>query len=165
VNEKGEILMAWRQHMLGLDTLANIVGAGPIGGAESPAMYPGNPEVGALPNRGARGLVLGFGPTSVAAATTVTFNAQPNLVVRASRLMILGAIASMFSINDFRIGRNTQLLAANAVPAAAFAEIAVDSGIRGDTCTVGQLISLQVNNNAAASLTFSGALFGVAIDG
>lgn len=150
-----------RARAMGLDMLA----ADGLDGAISPAMYPGQPEQVPLANRGPRGLMLGFGPTNVATVATNTFQAQPNLIFRVSRMMALAAVASFFTITDFRIGRTAQFLSPNGVPAAAFAENAVDSGLRGDTSNVGQLLSLTVLNNSGAQLAFSGAAFGVCIDG
>lgn len=147
------------EHLAGARHLAHMMGLSP---ADSPS-----PDLHQEPmaDRGYRGLVLGFGPQNIAAGVNQAINAQPSLTVRASRLQVTGAIASLFLITDFRIGRNTQLLSNNSVPAAAFSETAVDSGIRGDTCTIGQQISLSVTNNTGAQLQFTGTLFGVAHDG
>lgn len=149
------------EQIAGARRLAQVMGAVADGTAGSP----GNLSQGEMADRGYRGLVLGFGPQNVATVTNVSINAQPSLTVRASRLQVNAAIASFFSITDFRIGRNTQLLSNNAVPAAAFSETAVDSGIRGDTCTIGQQIALSVTNLSGAQLQFQGTLFGVAHDG
>lgn len=146
---------------MGLDMLA----AADAGGVVVAADNPGYPQQVQMPSRGPRGLVLGFGPTSINAGVATTFSSQPQLIFRASRLMVLAAVASLFTLTDFRIGRVSQFIAPNGVPAAAFAETAVDSGLRGDTGNVGQTLAVIAQNNAAAALTFSGACFGVAIDG
>lgn len=162
-------------------TLAQLVGLDQLVGADAgAAMVPagftpagfgmrttgyGNPDVEPLPSRGARGFPIGFGPTAVLPGATVTFLAQPQLIFRPSRLIIPAIIAASFSVADLRIGKNSQLVSANPVPAVAFAENAVDAGLRLDTCNVGQLIALQVTNNAAGAVTFSAALLGVSIDG
>lgn len=147
------------EHLAGARHLAHMMGLSP---ADSP---PRDLHQEPMADRGYRGLVLGFGPQNVAAGVNVAINAQPSLTVRASRLQVTGAVAALFLITDFRIGRNTQLLSNNSVPASAFSETAVDSGIRGDTCTIGQQIALSVTNNSGAQLQFTGTLFGVAHDG
>lgn len=143
---------------MGLDMLA-------ADAAMSQADHPGMPQQVAMPSRGPHGLVLGFGPQSINGGVAVTFNSQPQLIFRASRLMVLSSIAQLFTLTDFRIGRVSQFIAPNGVPAAAFAETAVDSGLRGDTGNVGQTLAIIAQNNAAGALTYSGACFGVAIDG
>lgn len=132
----------------------------------SPADSP-NPGLQSAPvaDRGFRGLVLGMGPNNVAAAANQAINATPSLDTRTSRLQITDAIASLFLITAFTIGRNNQLLSNNQVPCAAFSELAVDSGIRGDVCTLGQQISLTVTNDSGAQLRFTGSIFGVCHDG
>lgn len=167
-------------HMAGLDQLVGADAAAmvPVGAAASPVMSAytpatfglrtagfGDPSVVPLASRGARGFPIGFGPTSVTGGATVTFTAQPQLIFRPSRLIVPAIIAGSFSVADLKIGKNSQLVSANPIPAVAFAENAVDAGLRLDTCNVGQLIALQVTNNAVGAVTFSAALLGVSIDG
>lgn len=168
-------------HFAGLDQLVGADPAAamvPIAAAPAPVMQAytpagfnvrstgfGDPNVVPLASRGARGFPIGFGPTAVAGGATVTFTAQPQLIFRPSRLIVPAIIAGSFSVADLKIGKNSQLVSANPIPAVAFAENAVDAGLRLDTCNVGQLIALQVTNNAVNSVTFSAALLGVSIDG
>lgn len=167
------IHMAGLDQLVGADAAAAMVpaNASPVMSAFTPATFGvrtagyGDPSVVPLASRGARGFPIGFGPTSVTAGATVTFTAQPQLIFRPSRLIVPAIIAGSFSIADLKIGKNSQLVSANPIPAVAFAENAVDAGLRLDTCNVGQLIALQVTNNAAGAVVFSAALLGVSIDG
>ena len=143
------------RHLMGLQDIVGAAGSEPIG----------NPHLAAMADRGARGLLLGFGPTSVAGAASATFSAQPTLHVRVSRAIVPSYAAPGFSVNDLRVGRASQLLSPNAIPATAIAENAVDAGIRADTANLGQLISLAVTNKNVGALTFEAMVIGVAYDG
>ena len=139
--------------------LSHFTGTSPAD-SPSPGLHSGE-----VADRGFRGLVLGLGPNNIAAGVNQAINATPSLDTRASRLQVTDAIASLFLITAFTIGRNNQLLSNNNVPCSAFSEKAVDSGIRGDVCTIGQQIAISVTNDSGAQLRFTGTVFGVCHDG
>lgn len=111
----------------------------------------------------ARELLLGFGPTSLLNGSTNVFTTQPQLPFRPSRFVIPSAAVANFSINDLKIGKNSQFLSSNSVPAAVFSELAVGVALGLDTCNVGQQITVSVTNTAAAPATFSAALIGTSL--
>lgn len=147
--------MSRLRHLMGLQEIVGAAGSDPIH----------NPHLGPMADRGARGLLLGFGPTSVSAGATLQASAQPTLHVRVSRAIVPSYAAPGFSINDLRVGRASQLLSPNAIPATAIAENAVDAGIRADTANLGQLIAISATNKFAGALTFEAMVIGVAYDG
>jgi hypothetical protein len=112
-----------------------------------------------------REYVLGFDSVStVAAAGTVNVVAQPQVVFRPERLVVSGAIAASFLINDFKVGKNSQLAASGAVPADAFGPNAFGVRLKCDTAQVSNLITLNVTNISGGALRFTAACFGEAVE-
>lgn len=129
-----------------------------------PSQGDGQVRVQAQPYRGVREFPIGFGPTSVAANTTATFTAQPQLIFRPSRLIIPSSIAASFVVSDLRIGKNSQLVSANPIPASTFIETAVGVALGLDTCNVGQTITLVVANTTGGAVTFLASLIGTSVE-
>ena len=111
----------------------------------------------------ARELLLGFGPTAIAGGGTSTFTTQPQLPFRPSRFVIPSATVANFSVNDLKIGKNSQFLSSNSVPAAVFSELAVGVALGLDTCNVGQQITVSITAIAGGPFTFAAALIGTSL--
>ena len=111
----------------------------------------------------ARELLLGFGPTSIAGGNTSVFTTQPQLPFRPSRFVIPAATVANFSVNDLKIGKNSQFLSSAAVPAAVFSELAVGVALGLDTCNVGQQITVSVTAVAGGPFSFAAALIGTSL--
>lgn len=112
-----------------------------------------------------REYVLGFDSVAtVAAAGTVNVTAQPQVVFRPERLVVSGAIAPSFVINDFKVGKNSQLAASGAVPADAFSPNAIGVRLKCDTAQISNTITLNVTNISGGALRFTAALFGEAVE-
>jgi hypothetical protein len=140
------------------------VGYGPYGyAASTPYPYSGYPHVVNTPPTQVREFVIGFGPTVILANSTAIFQAQPQLIFRGSRLIVPSALANNFSINDIRVGKDSQAVSANPIPAAAFSELAVGVNLGLDTATPGIIITISVSNTTAAQQTFSAALIGTSM--
>lgn len=131
--------------------------------AAYPHPYAGHPTLAHNPPTQVREFIIGFGPTSVAAATTAIFQAQPQLIFRGSRLIIPSTIANNFVVNDIRVGKDSQAVSANPIPAAAFSELGVGVALGLDTATPGILITLSVANTTGGAQTFSAALIGTSM--
>lgn len=111
-----------------------------------------------------RNLFLGFTQTGIAANALATITVQPQLPFRGYRLSIPGQFAPFFTIVDVKVGKDSQLVNPGAVPATSFSEVSVGDNISMDTCAVGQLITLQVQNiDGAAAHDFRATLFGKTI--
>ena len=156
----------------------NIVGLETIVGADdgfarpsSLAAHSARPEQRAggprlVPQRldEARELLLGFGPTSIAGGATSVFTTQPQLPFRPSRFVIPAATVPNFSVNDLKIGKNSQFLSSAAVPAAVFSELAVGVALGLDTCNVGQQITVSITaSTLGLSFVFAAALIGTSL--
>ena len=140
------------------------IGYGPYGyAASTPYPYSGFPHVVNTPPTQVREFVIGFGPTVIMANSTAIFQAQPQLIFRGSRLIVPSALANNFSINDIRVGKDSQAVSANPIPAAAFSELAVGVNLGLDTATPGIIITISVSNTTAAQQTFSAALIGTSM--
>lgn len=140
------------------------IGYGPYGyAASTPYPYSGYPHVVNTPPTQVREFVIGFGPTVIMANSTAIFQAQPQLIFRGSRLIVPSALANNFSINDIRVGKDSQAVSANPIPAAAFSELAVGVNLGLDTATPGIIITISVSNTTAAQQTFSAALIGTSM--
>ena len=131
--------------------------------ASTPYPYSGFPHVVNTPPTQVREFVIGFGPTVILANSTAIFQAQPQLIFRGSRLIVPSALANNFSINDIRVGKDSQAVSANPIPAAAFSELAVGVNLGLDTATPGIIITISVSNTTAAQQTFSAALIGTSM--
>lgn len=125
--------------------------------------YSGQPQLVHNPPTQVREFIIGFGPTPVNANSTATFQAQPQLVFRGSRLIIPSTLANNFVVNDIRVGKDSQAVSANAIPAAAFSELGVGVALGLDTATPGILITLLVSNTTGGNQTFSAALIGTSM--
>lgn len=140
------------------------IGYGPYGyAASTPYPYSGYPHVVNTPPTQVREFVIGFGPTVILANSTAIFQAQPQLIFRGSRLIVPSALANNFSINDIRVGKDSQAVSANPIPAAAFSELAVGVNLGLDTATPGIIITISVSNTTAAQQTFAAALIGTSM--
>jgi hypothetical protein len=112
----------------------------------------------------ARRYPLGFVQLAIAAGATATINAQPQVTFRPERFVVPRLVAPSFLINQIVIGKNPQLVAVGQVPADAFTEDSVETGLGLDTANVGQLISLQVQNATAAVADFRAVMIGPVIE-
>lgn len=112
-----------------------------------------------------REYVLGFDTVStVAAASTANATAQPQVIFRPERLVVSGAIAASFLINDFKVGKNSQFAASGAVPADAFGPNAFGVRLKCDTAQISNTLTLNVSNISGGALRFTAALFGEAVE-
>ncbi len=125
--------------------------------------YSGTPQLVHNPPTQVREFIIGFGPTTVNANSTAIFQAQPQLIFRGSRLIIPSTLANNFVVNDIRVGKDSQAVSANPIPAAAFSELGVGVALGLDTATPGILITLSVANTTGGNQTFSAALIGTSM--
>lgn len=131
--------------------------------ASTPYAYSGYPHIVNHPPTQVREFVIGFGPTLILGLSTAIFQAQPQLIFRGSRLIVPSALANNFSINDIRVGKDSQAVSANPIPAAAFSELAVGVNLGLDTATPGIIITISVSNTQTSQQTFSAALIGTSM--
>lgn len=108
---------------------------------------------------------LGFlSDAAVGAGASVTVISRPQVLFRGQRLVIPSDIAGDFSLDDVKVGKNSQFVAEGAVPGRVFQENARDVAMILDTAKVSQDISLSVTNISGAARTFRAALFGLVLE-
>lgn len=113
----------------------------------------------------ARYFPMGVPATTIAAGAAATIPVQPQVPFRPQRFVVPSDIAGSFTIGDIRIGKNSQFVTADAVPARAFQEDAT-SGIEFgfDTAQVSQVISVVANNISLAQQVFRAVFLGAAVE-
>lgn len=113
----------------------------------------------------ARYFPLGVPATTIAAGAAATIPVQPQVPFRPQRFVVPSDIAGSFTIGDIRVGKNSQFVTADAVPARAFQEDA-SSGIEFgfDTAQVSQVISVVANNISLAQQVFRAVFLGAAVE-
>jgi len=159
--------MAWDDYS-GLD---EIVGADePYQRAAGGALQRAGTSVqgAAVRSRGPRALrqyPLGFSKAAVAPSATVQVISRPQVTFRPQRIVIPASVASNFSIADVRIGKNSQLVSSDELPAELFLPDAVNVLLALDTANIGQDVELTVRNlDASNSQDFRGAMIGTAAE-
>lgn len=118
----------------------------------------------AQPTR-AQVMVLGIQSVStVLSLASENITIRPQVLFRGRRLLVPDAIASAFTIDDVKIGNQSQFAAPGSVPAAAFGEAVGDGdNLVMSTAQVSQDIVMSITNRSLAAVTFRGALFGDAV--
>ena len=113
----------------------------------------------------ARYFPMGVPATTIAAGAAATIPVQPQVPFRPQRFVVPSDIAGSFTIGDIRVGKNSQFVTADAVPARAFQEDAT-SGIEFgfDTAQVSQVISVVANNISLAQQVFRAVFLGAAVE-
>ncbi len=154
----------------------DIIGADIAIGAETLELLKRNPEVlRTLAERNASALVsrtpqksrefpLGFPETDIAAGATENVVTFPQIPFRGERLLVPSDICGLFSIDDIKVGKNSQLVASGPLPARCFSEVSVGVGLHLDTAQVSQQITLVVRNISGQAATFRAMLIGRAVE-
>ena len=104
--------------------------------------------------------VIGYGPEVVHAFCTAVLQKVAQVPMLPSRLYVPPRIAEHFSIEDVRVGKDSQMRAASGVlPASAFS-VGRGSLIACDAATPGVMVALIVQNKTAASQNFEAMIRG-----
>lgn len=136
----------------------------------------GGPTAASLAARNATGVVdlvptksrrypLGFPTTSITSGGgTAAISTQPQIPFRGERLIIPSDFAGSLLITDVKVGKNSQLAAANPLPARAYTEQGWGNDMHLDTADVSQFVTLNLTNNAGQNITFNGLFIGRAVE-
>ena len=114
-----------------------------------------------------RQYVLGYASASLAAAGTETITRRPQVPFKARRLVVADTAVGgpdAFTITDIRVGKNSQLVTTDAIPAAAFSATSFGVDLDLDTCQVTMDLVIAVSNISGAAATFRAAVIGDAIE-
>lgn len=112
----------------------------------------------------ARRVAVPFARTNVAANTTTTIFAQPQVVFRAERLFVPSDIGGIFMIEDLKVGKDSQFGAAGGHSARIFDERSEGCNLMCDTAQISQLLAITVSNISGASAFFTASVFGPAVE-
>ncbi len=109
---------------------------------------------------------LGFkSPATTPAGGSGTATASPQVTFRPETLIVTSDIASFFTIDDIIIGKNSQSVSAEPLPAAMFTEVAVNTGLNLDTANLGTQMALRFTNvDTVDPHTFRASLVGTAVE-
>lgn len=107
-----------------------------------------------------RRYVMGFGPTAVPPSTTVTAQAQPQVLFRGEKLVNTGDVTGLF-IQGMFVGNKPQLPTfQNAIAVSTFAGTVLDNEMLFDTCDPALFVTFQIQNTGATTATWAMSLFG-----
>lgn len=113
----------------------------------------------------AREYPLGFvSNAAVAAGASTRITTRPQVPFRIDRLVVPSDLAGLFSIDDVKVGKNSQFAAEGAVPARVFQENAVGVCLKGDTAQISMDVTLSVTNISGAASFFRAAIIGPAVE-
>lgn len=108
---------------------------------------------------------LGFqSDGTVAAGGSVTIVSRPQVLFRGERLVLASDIAGSFTIDDVKVGKDSQFVAEGPIPGRVLQENAVGVGFQLDTAQISQDISIAITNISGAPATFRAALIGTAAE-
>ena len=107
---------------------------------------------------------LGFSREAIPPGETTEITARPQVLFRGRRLLVGSSIAGSFTIEDIKVGRNSQFVGTGPQPAEAFRETATGDNISLDTCKPGVDISITVRNITGAAADFRATLFGDVVE-
>lgn len=99
----------------------------------------------------------------VTAATQQVITNAPQVLFRAERLVIADP-NNYFTIQDLKVGKNSQFAAAGSVPSAVYANGSFGVRLKCDTCQVSMQVAITVTNTDNADHLFSAAVIGPAIE-
>jgi hypothetical protein len=121
------------------------------------------------PMNKARELPLGFPvatldaggtPASPTAALSLT---QPQVVYRGRRLFVTPSALGVCIVQDLKVGKDSQLVAAEPLPAEMFSPLSFGSDMNLDTAQVSMIIALYLGNIGSAQISVTAGLQGTAV--
>lgn len=149
---------------------ALFAGLAPIVGAENAAnavaqlaMKNGSALVDLEPTKSRR-YPLGFPTTTVNAAATASVTAAPQVPFRSERFIIPSDFAGGMLLTDIKVGKNSQLVAANPLPCRAFTEQGWGTDLHCDTADIAQQVALNLSNTSSHNTVFNALVLGRAVE-
>ena len=113
----------------------------------------------------AREYPLGFvSAAAVAAGASARITTRPQVPFRIDRLVVPSDLAGLFTIDDVKVGKNSQFAAEGSVPARIFQENGVGVCLKGDTAQISMDVTLSVTNISGAASFFRAAIIGPAVE-
>jgi hypothetical protein len=94
------------------------------------------------------------------ASPTAIINVQPQLTCQINQLVIPSNVGNLYMVNDVLIGTRSQFAAPGAISGVALSEVQTGQ-LKGDTATLGTIISVSITNVSGVDQTLTGAFFRV----
>lgn len=117
------------------------------------------------PNDKRREFAIGFEPTpATAAGASASTRARPQILFRPERLIVASQVAPYFTIDNIIVGKDSQMVSADPVPATAFSEVAVGVRLSLKTAVIGNDITIQFTNTDTQDRTFRATIIGTALE-
>lgn len=110
------------------------------------------------PNRLQR-LPLGIGITAILTVSSAIVTVTPQVPFKLERFI---SPSAGLTINDIKVGTNSQFVGAGSIPVEVFARDAIGVGLKGDTAVPGVDIALYASNPTGATVSLTGAYLGLA---
>lgn len=108
---------------------------------------------------------LGFvSAAALAAGASARITTRPQVPFRLDRLVVPSDLAGLFTIDDVKVGKNSQFAAEGSVPARIFQENAVGVCLKGDTAQISMDVTIVVTNISGAAAFFRAAIIGPAVE-
>lgn len=100
-------------------------------------------------------------PSTVAAGAQADLELKPQRTFRPDFFRCSSFHTTpFFVLTAYAIGQENQFVASGSVPVDLFSEVSLNTGMRGQTANLGNLITLTVQNIYTDAKTFRGAFFG-----
>jgi hypothetical protein len=106
---------------------------------------------------------LGFPAIDLPAGGSALLETNPQFVFRPERLVVPSDIAFDVRLQDVKVGTQSQFVSTDAVPAAVFSEVAINTGISFRTAEIGNGVSFTAINTTLAVVRFSAAIIGTSV--
>lgn len=108
---------------------------------------------------------MGFkGDADTPAGAVINIVRRPQVPIKLERLIVSAGVTDSFEINDVKIGKNSQLVSSDPVPADTFGPGAFQVELAGDTANVGHDVLVSATNYSGAPKRFRGAIIGTAVE-
>lgn len=89
---------------------------------------------------------------------------RPQTPIKVQRLVVPSAIAALFVITDIKVGKDSQLVGSDPIPAEVFSPNAVAVELGGDTANVGHDVTIAFANISGAAAQFRAVIIGPAVE-
>jgi hypothetical protein len=89
---------------------------------------------------------------------------RPQTPIKVQRLVVPSNIGLAFVITDIKVGKDSQLVGSDPIPAITFAENAVAVELTGDTANVGHDVTIAFANISGAPQQFRAVIIGAAVE-
>jgi hypothetical protein len=100
----------------------------------------------------------------VGAGGSANVTSRPQVPFRVDRVVVPSDIAGLFVLTDLKVGKNSQFVSEQPVPARIFQENGVGVTLKGDTAQISQNVTMAVMNISGAASMFRAAVIGPAVE-